>query len=255
MYHVDMSSSYVMIYNIPVDPPKDAVSKGGEASATADAAGDAAEASADAGGGATGGDAAEASACATGETGGETTVSVKQFCAMEIESLSQDRKITELRTLAHQAIDLVTNQLPPPSKGWRAHMPIWKNKNNKKTTRGLKSWVKDESFCFTWLQDGVEFYAQTIGAPPVITGTKKKTKKRKRGVGHTRGQHVLSEARGANLIDYKSIFVLVVAAHYCLHARPVVEDGTDASHAVIAVLMEPATLKAVLSTVCNYNMS
>ena len=86
--------------------------------------------------------------------------------------------------------------------------------------------------------------------PPVISGVKKNGKKRKRA-GHTRGQVVLCEDEGPDRIDFQSIFILVVAAHYCLHASPTVEDGTEASHAVLAVLMQPETLKVVLSTVCH----
>ena len=204
-------------------------------------------------------------------------MSVKVFEALKVASLAQDRKINELRALAQTAIAQVT-KITTPSKGWRAHMPVWPGKvdKTKKMTktrkkRALKAWVKDQSFCFAWLQAAVEFYACTIGVPPVITGAmhichacascmcvmhvchvgvkkKRKSKKRKRS-GHTRGQNVLCETTGENHIDFKSIYILVVAANYCLNATPVVDDGTDASHAVMAVIMEPPTLKAILSTV------
>ena len=192
-------------------------------------------------------------------TGTDTASCVKAFDSMQVYSLAQDRKIKQIRALAGKAIDMITKKLKAPSKGWRAHMPIWlkKVKPKKRGSRGLKAWSRDESFCGAWLQEAVEFYGETIGVPPVVTGVRKKVKKKKtKGArlnrrGHTRGQIVLSQAHGSNLIDYRTIFQLVVAAYYVQVASPVVEDGTDASHAVLAVIMEPATFKAILSTVCH----
>ena len=211
----------------------------------------------------TGGGADAASATGTG--GGAAAASAtgplasgKAFCAMKVVSLAQDRKTDELHAAAKAAIATV-KKLPTPANGWRGEMPGWlkKGKEGDKAhkTRGLKAWVKDPSFCFSWLQQGVDFYSGTIGSPPVETGVKTKSKKRKRAKGHTRGQIVLSKAAANNTIDYKSTFLLVVVAHYCMHAKPVVEDGTDASHAVLAVMLEPETTKVVLSTVCHVHVS
>ena len=179
------------------------------------------------------------------------------FRAQEIDKLAKARDIKNLRFLAMMA-ETKLKELPEPSQGWRSKMPLWKARKTTdgKQGRGLTEWIKDKSFCHSWLQDAVTFYAETIGMPPVITGVKpiKKTKKRKRS-GHTRGQLFLVQAKGRKHIDFKSVFIIVVAAHYCLKAKPVVEDGTEASNAVLAVLLQPSTLKVVLSTVCYMDMS
>jgi len=181
-----------------------------------------------------------------GGGGGGAPPREEAFCSLDVISAAQERKMDELADLATKAIEFV-QKLTPPSKGWREEMPIW---DNNKKKRCMKKWVKDESFCFTWIQAAVDFYAGTIGVPPVVTGVKKKHKKRKRGRGHTRGQTLLSKADGDKRIDYRSTFLLIIASYYCLYSKPLVEDGTDAAHAVLAVLMEPKTLKVVLSTVC-----
>ena len=185
-------------------------------------------------------------------------VSVCAFNAMEIETLAQERKVDKLQELAAKAIALVKATLVP-LKGWRSALPTWVGKGKaaakKKGWRGLKSWVKDPDLCHSWVQKAVDFYAETIGVPPVITGVKKRKRKRKHSAkGHTRGQVALSHDT-TNSIDYQGTFLLILAAHYCLHAKPTVDDGTDAAHAVIAVMMEPKTKKALLSTVCRVCMS
>lgn len=94
------------------------------------------------------------------------------------------------------------------------------------------------------------FYSQTVGRPPVVSGVLTKKKKGKFSKGHTRGQHVLVKAAGPHLSDYKTPFLVVMAVWYCHIAKPGVEEGTDAAHAVLAVMLEDGTCRALLSTVC-----
>ena len=43
-------------------------------------------------------------------------------------------------------------------------------KKGKTNRRGLAAWVKDEGFCSVWIQDAADFYTQTIGRVPVVSG-------------------------------------------------------------------------------------
>lgn len=76
-----------------------------------------------------------------------------------------------------------------------------------------------------------------------------KAKKSKFTKGCTRGQLALVRAAGPHKRDYLTPFLVVMAVWYCHVARPAVEDGTDAAHAVLAVMLEPSMRKAMLSTV------
>ena len=66
----------------------------------------------------------------------------------------------------------------------------------------------------------------------------------------TRGQLPLVRCEGNDLMDFRFMMAVVVAAYYCFHSRPPLEDGTDAANAVLAVLLEPQTIKSLVATVC-----
>ena len=71
----------------------------------------------------------------------------------------------------------------------------------------------------------------------------------------TRGQTRLVKCKGEDQLDFLSVFLLVVAAHYCFNAEPTVEEGTDAHAAVLAVFLEPETKKPLIASVCHRCMS
>ena len=69
----------------------------------------------------------------------------------------------QLKTLANLSRDFYKTE---PAKEWEDHIPGWYGQGNK---RGLVAWA-GTSLCHHTVQKGVSFYAQTIGAPPVMTG-------------------------------------------------------------------------------------
>ena len=82
---------------------------------------------------------------------------------------------------------------------------------------------------------------------PKATKRKKKKKRKERGgSGHTRGQAPL--VRMNNPVDLFSVFICGLRAHYCEHLDPPVDDGTDASDAVLHYMLTPHVTKRLLAS-------
>ena len=89
-------------------------------------------------------------------------------------------------------------------------------------------------------------YTELVGIPAVVTGKKSPKKRRKRG--HTKGQVTLVEEKNPNKrIDLRLVCLLVVYAQYCKKLR--LEDGTNACKAVLLHLHKEEPFKRILASV------
>ena len=143
-------------------------------------------------------------------------------------------------------------------------MPLWAGKGK---DRGLSAWGSLESkkkqsksrgkgwevqgLCRQPVQDSVSYYVEKVGLAPVVNGVPQTKKKKKNNLlyGHTRGQQILVPATGAAVLDFYSSFSLVIHAKYCQELIPPVEDGTDASLAVLYVIRTDLVKKRLLSSI------
>ena len=91
-------------------------------------------------------------------------------------------------------------------------------------------------------------FSRAVGIPPVVTGKRSPKKRRKRG--HTKGQVTLVEERNPNKrIDLRLVCLLVVYAQYCKKLPTPLEDGTNACKAVLLHLHEEEVFKRILASV------
>jgi hypothetical protein len=193
---------------------------------------------------------------------------VLQASSTKVLALARDSDLQSLATLARSSITLL-HSIKVPDGGWNTQLPVWAGQGRK---RGLACWGsrnaknkpqktklwQSNQVCRMVIQSALTFYADNIGLPPVVTGKKKKKGKQKKkklkvkcGSGHTRGQEELVPCEGAQHIDIHSTFTLVLHARYCTELKPPVEDGTDASFAVLNVLLDPLNRKRLISSVCT----
>ena len=139
--------------------------------------------------------------------------------------------------------------------GWTVKLPIWAGMGR---SRGLSSWGEKlpkkqssrarrwevKNICRQTIQDAMDFYIQTIGCPPVVTGmvptttrSKKSAKRARYGAGFHKHTPQLVEAPAEETIDMLSVFMFTVHIYYCLHLTPPVDQGTDAEVAVLKTIM------------------
>jgi len=69
----------------------------------------------------------------------------------------------KLKTLSDVSADFY---IPQTSEEWKAHIPGWQGKDKK---RGLGAW-SGTRLCHQVVQKAIQYYAEHIGAPPVMTG-------------------------------------------------------------------------------------
>ena len=101
------------------------------------------------------------------------------------------------------------------------------------------------------IQRGIGKYAEAVGIPAVVTGRKSPKKRRKKG--HTRGQVVLiQEKNPSKRIDLRMVCLIVVWAEYCKALPTPLEDGTNAVNAVLLHLLQDEVFKRILASVRAY---
>ena len=175
-----------------------------------------------------------------------------------------------------------------PAGGWLEAMPTWIGVDNRRGLQpwGPRVFKKKKNhskwnckgLCSLHIQDGMKFVYEKLGLPPVVTGTetcvleiywiyinnmcwacvhtgqipkggknkKKRNPTKNGGNGHTRGQVVLTKTK--NPIDLYTIFIYVLRSYYCFNLDPPVDDGTDASDAVMHYMLMPVVSKRLLSS-------
>lgn len=161
---------------------------------------------------------------------------------------------------------------PEGEKRWATKMPLWQSKGHH---RGLLPWGQHRKkkgtaviptggipqVCRHAVIKAIAFYFQHLGLPPVKAGESMRKAieaGRYKGPGDpddlvegaTRGQNVLVELLPPEgPMDLWSPFVLVVAAAYCHYIDPPVDDGTDASYAVVGFFQEKRVKTKLLAHV------
>ena len=128
-------------------------------------------------------------------------------------------------------------------KGRDRGLSSWGERVPKKSAGRPKRW-EVPSICRQIIMQALDFYSDTIGLPPVVSGvppstprSKKKKKKSKTGRGFQKNTPELVRGPKESTIDVLSTFVFSLHTYYCLHLNPPVDEGSDSEIAVFKTLM------------------
>ena len=178
--------------------------------------------------------------------------------------LARGYEIAALQEQARRAFSRVSEIEDSSAHDWAAEMPTWRTRTKR---RGLLGWGETRkgadkdtvvqakgaitTVCRAPIMKALDYYFIKIGVPPVIAG-----ESRRKAIAAGRyfpqpGDRKKKKAlvplqpprTPINLLEQ---CLLTVASAYNLYLDPVVEDGTDASVAVLALLRTPAATKKLL---------
>ena len=183
--------------------------------------------------------------------------------------LAQTYQISELIYRAREALSAVVENEDFGDHDWADEMPTWRTRTK---ARGLLGWGETRKgcaegtivqtkgaitvICRAPMMKSLDYYFSTIGLPPVIAGESRRKaiaagryfpqpgdSQKKRGLIPLQPPH-----KPMNLLNQ---FLLVVASAYNLYLDPEVEDGTDASLAVLGFLSTPSVTRKLLTFMKN----